>query len=284
MLKKVLLISFLFVFGIGIVILISYSNKKEIKDDYYTILENKSYVMKENRDIYFTIYSKKSDSLITYENENKYYLILDDITYMLSNVRIEIFDLDTIYLYKISADMPIFNHDISSNMYLKIENPKFHLTLNFGTISLLNPINYKLISLDSLYASYSYINGTKMLCGLNITFSNEYKYLDELYIGSFNKGYLSKLIYDKKLDNEINIYEYISGYSYNSIIDHQVGLKSKEVFIPITSKNNYITKEGYIIFILDKVKYYLDTFDFMVGELDINKYNDLLQKGVIYYV
>ena len=56
--------------------------------------------MKENREIIFNIYSKKDKSLITYESENKYYLMLENLKYNLENVKIAIYDLDDIYLYK----------------------------------------------------------------------------------------------------------------------------------------------------------------------------------------
>lgn len=285
MLKKLSVIFIIVGVIIGFIIVIMISNKKDIKDDYYTILENKSYVMKENRRITFTIYSKKSESLITYESENKYYLLLDNMTYNLEDVIINKYDLDDLYLYKIEAKLPNLAESISSSLYLKIVNPKFSLTLNYGTISLLNPKGYELISLDDLYGSYTVINGIKRICGINITLTNKYQILDELMIGKYTKGYLSKTIYDEKLPYEINIYEYIDAYKYNSIEkNYRISLKSNTLFIPLTSKNDYITKEGYITFLLDKKKYYLDTFSFMVGDLDLKTYENLLTKGEISYV
>lgn len=285
MLKKLSLIFLIFGIIIGFIIVIYISNKKDISDEYYTILENKSYVIKDNRRINFTIYSKKDESLITYEKENKYYLILEDMTYLLEDVTINKYDLDDIYLYKLDAKLPLLPKSISSTLYLRIDNLRFSLLLNYGTISLLNPKEYELLSVDDLYASYSVINGIKRIVGINITLSNNYTILENLSIGNYAKGYLSKVIFEEKLNYEIDIYDYLKEYKYNQIEEnYRVNLKSKTLFIPISQKNDYITKEGYLTFLLDKKKYYLDTFSFMIGELDINTYDNLISKGVITYV
>ncbi len=284
LIKKIIIVVIPFILFISIIILIIISNNKQVKDDYYMILENKGYVMKDNRNMYFTVYSKKSDTLINYKDENSYTLLLDNMNFTLEVEDISKFEYKDYYIYKLRTNMPIFNESFSSKAKLKITNTKFTLILDIGTISFLNPNEYNLISLDLLYASYSYINDAKMLVGINIKLTDEYKFLKNFKITNYANGLLSKMIFDNSYDYEIEINKLVSGYKISYIEDNYiVGLKSNSFFVPITYKEAYMIKDSYITFELDGIKYYIDTFSFMVNDLKLEEYQKLMTLGEIKY-
>ncbi len=283
--RKISIILFPTSLIILLLVLIIITSKKDISDNYYTILENKGYVMDSNRYIDFKIYSKKDESLLKYKEENIYTLILDNMSLVLNDIDINLYDLDEYYLYKIEAAMPLFDNNISSFAYLNIKNKSFDLNLSLGTISFLNKNKYKLLSIDSLYASYSIFNNEKHLSGINIKLTNDHKFLTEVKLGEYNYGQLSNILFDKNLDNEIDIYDYIPKYKRNYLEkNQQVSIKSKTFFIPISTNNSYLTKETYITFKIDNELYYLDTFIYMVGETNPDNYESIYKLGDLNYV
>lgn len=280
---------FIFILPISLFILIIFliinSNNKTINDEYYTILEHKSYVMKEDRNMYFSVYSKKSETLIEYKDENKYILHLDNLSYSLDVTDISSFEYKDYYIYKITSKMVMLPYSFASEATLTISNMKFSLNLKLGTISFLDTSEFELLSIDMLYASYSYVNDIKMLVGINLKLTNEYDFLKEVHLGNYAKGMLSKIIYDKEYDYEIEINKIIKNYRLLSTENNYiVGLQSKLLFIPIIYNKEYMIRESYITLNLDGINYYIDTFSYMVNDLKIEEYLKILTLGELKYV
>ena len=75
----------------------------------------------------------------------------------------------------------------SKESILEIKNQKFILTLKYGAFSILNPISYSLLSISNLYGTYTYMNQSLILSGINITLTKDYDYMSSLRIGNTSK-------------------------------------------------------------------------------------------------
>ncbi|MGM9970495.1 MAG: hypothetical protein ACI35S_08895 [Anaeroplasma sp.] len=267
------------------VLLIYYSDNKEINEEFSTIVEAKSYVIEPNRQISFSVYTKNKNSLIIYSDKNTYTLILDSNSFLLENVTISQFPISSYYLIKIYADIPMVTKTecYAENAYLLIKNQKFSVSLNVGTMSFLSSNLYQLISIDSLSGSYSYINGELELVGINIEFSNNYNTLQEIRIGNTGYGILSKSIKGACFNNEIEILNIIPSYSIKYTNHEFLSLQKDKYFIPIGYNSLYLIRGGYLVIKLDGKNYYIDTFDFMVNELEISNYEKKIVKGEVKY-
>ena len=268
------------------ILLCLYSKGKNYKEEFYTIKESKSYVIDDEREMVFNIYSTTKESYITFVEKNTYSLILDDLELELNNIRIKEYSLNDMTLIKIYARVPnITESEISyPNSTLLIENQNYSLSLDLGDISFLNSKYYSLISFQDLYGSYSYINSTLQLVGLNITLTNKYEYIQQIRIGGYSYGTLSKAQKDTKYENEVDIKTIVPSYNVNKIEEsYLLSMMSKTYFIPISHKLNNMLKGGYIILKIDNQYCYIDTFDFMVNDLDSIMYKDKMIKGDISY-
>jgi len=268
-----------------IVFMFLYSNNKNIIEEYYTILESKSYIYKEDRIMSFSVYSTIEDTPIKYKDSNTYSLIMDKNNYLLEIDNIKTIKSDDAYIIKIESKIPdVITEASSINSILKITNKKFDLRLKIGSVSILKPTDYKLISLDGLYASYSYLNGKPEMVGINIIFNKKYDNLSNLKIGNYSYGILNKAIYNMEYDNEIDILKIIPSYSAQELEnDYILNMEGKKYFIPISYKALMLQKVGYITFKLDNINYYFDTFYFMNNECMFNEYKDKMIKGEIKY-
>lgn len=269
-----------------IISLFMISNQKDIIEDYYTIIESKGYVMEEDREISFDIYSRKENTLIENPLNNEYVLELDTMKIKLEDIRIEKNQIkDKLYLIKIYSNMPLFNEEEyhSKTSKLVITNSKYSLNLAYGEMSFLNPKGYKLISLDGLFGSYIEYHNSLILAGINIKFHDEYEYLTSIKAVACH-GILSKAREDLVLENQID--NKAMGYNYNPIKpeqDYLLTLNSKTYFIPLGYSEVSIIRSSYLTFTLDTKKYYFDTFDFMTNILDLDNYQEYQRKGEIKY-
>lgn len=283
--KKILGILFFVLIGC-VFILYILSGNKNIKDEFYTILESKGYVIDEDREISFDIYSKRENTLIENPLNNEYVLELDNMKIKLLDIHIDTLKIkDDLYLIKLYASMPKFNEIEykSHKQTLVITNLKYTLSLEYGEISFLNPKDYKLLSLDTLYGSYIHYNEGLLLAGINLKFHFDYEYLINFSIG-VGYGILSKSRSDLLLDNLIDIPS--MGYSYkpNKIEENYLlSLKSNTYFIPVGYKNIGIVRSSYITLELDLEKYYFDSFSFMTNNLDLDEYRGYERMGEIFY-
>lgn len=283
--KKIFCLLFIIIISL-IVGLFVYSSKKDTIEEFYTILESKGYVVEEDREISFDIYSRKENTLISNPSNNEYTLELDKMKLRLENVHIDLFQIkEKLYLIKVYASMPLFEETEYKSMKqdLIITNSKYSIRLSYGEISFLNPKGYELLSLDSLYGSYIKYNESMLLAGINLTFHDSYEYLTNLRVGPAS-GILSKARDNLTLDTIIDIPS--MGYSYkpNKQEDNYLlSLKSNIYFIPLGYKTISIIRSSYITLELDLKKYYFDSFDFMTNTLDIEEYKDFEKKGEIIY-
>lgn len=276
----VLLISILFT------LLFLISKNKVIEYEYMTILESKSYVFKEGRKIDFNVYCNKKDSLISFPEKNTYSLKLNDMIIPLNSIEITTGVVDGYYLIKIEADMPNITNDefICKDARLIVENSKYNLELKIGSLSFLNSNKYELLSVQSLYASFSNINDNKHLVGINLKLTNKYKSIEYFKLGGLSFGVLSKIKYSVLYDNEIEISNIIKGYHIN-YVEAQISqrLEDNILFIPISYDTVYLQRGGYIIISLDNQYYYLDSFNYMLDIPSLNNYENLIAKGNINY-
>ena len=282
--KKIII--FIFILLISILsITIYFSYQKKSMNDYFIIKQNKSYVYKENEELSFELYSYKNNSLITFKDENEYFICYEDNIINLVDVSINEYYQNDIYLIKIKSKMPeVFkNGIIIKDLILKINNDKFSFMANMGSLSILDPTNYELLSINDLYASYSYINNNLMLVGINISLTKEYRTLSDFKIGNFTSSLLSLALKDSLYDNEIEIKKILPSYDPTEIEIKTIDLKSNTYFIPITYIEYNVIKEGYITLKLDDKLYYLDTFSFITNDLIFNDYKNLSRSANISY-
>ena len=267
---------------LGIIFIVIFSNNKKEKEGYRTLQESKSFIYEEGRRMTFNVYSDTYLTLLDDVKNNTYELDLLTEKYTLYNVEVKKYKIDGATLIKISSDIPDIFEDVSSdNAKLMIYTTKYKLALQLGSITIIRPDEYELLGIDSLYGSYSNINGMNHLVGVNITFSKNYNKLNNFKIGEFTYGTLSKSIIDTKLKNEINISDYIYGYSpYAVERDKSMTLESKTYFIPLGYQVLYPIKEGFITMELDNKKYYLDVFNFMSNDYSYKEHKDYMKEGV----
>ena len=273
--------SLLLVTIVGIICIVTYSSNKKTTEGYHTMQESKSYVYEEGRRMSFTVYSETYNTLIRDTKNNSYILRLGPLSYELENVEVERYKLDDLCLIKIYADIPFSSKTISSDSArLQIITVKYTLDLKIGSLSILNPSEYELLGVDTLYGSYSIVDGLKILVGINIKFSKEYIKMRDFKVGEYTYGNLAQSFESNNLPNEININDYITSYNpYRVERSEGIDVNNYTYFIPL----NYITlgviRHSYITIELDGNKYYIDDFSFMTNEFDYDEYKDKMKDG-----
>lgn len=283
--KKVLLIIFILL-SLSITSLYIVSYKKNTGIEFYSPYEATSYVLSSDREISFDIYSKEKTPIILNINKNTYTLKMDNLSILLEDIRISSFEIDDYYLIKLYAKSPdiLFDEYHSQKTELVIENYKYKLTLPYGPISFLKEDTYKLLSIDSLSGSYSYINKTLTLVGINITLNDSYTFLNSIRIGNNVIGNLNNVVFDIEVPNIVSINEIIEDYSPTKLVSNSIiGIQSKKLFIPLGYKALSILRSGYMVFKLDNELYYVDTFSFMTNSLEFNSYKEFMTKGELIY-
>lgn len=282
--KKIIIILY-FILIIAIAFLFFYGNSKHIKLKYYTIRENLSFVYEKNRKLTFNIYSESEKPMIIYPEYNSYTLRLDNLSFTLENVEVEVIKGIDINIIKITSDMPLLTEDelISQSCTLDIINGEYSLLLDLGSFSILNSEYYENIKLDSLSGSFSNIDGFFNLVGVNLTLTDTKEYLKEFRVGGFTIGNLGKIKSRIKYENEIDIYDLMPDYIETKYDENYTfGIKNNMMFIPLGYKMSYLTRSGYLIFEFEDKKYYFDAFPFMTTNPDFNKYKNYLKEGEIY--
>ena len=283
--KKILCLIFIIIIS-GIIGIYYYSENKSIKEDFYVIDSHYNFIYEENRRYNIDLYSDSANSIIEYTNDNLYQIINDNDIYTLNDVNIQKQKVNNYYVYQLSFNIFDIGEEelILSNPILKILNQRFTLLLEIGDIYILNPINYELLNINNYYASYSYLNKSLMLTGLNIEFSDGFNTLLDMNMGPYAKGRLDLALDDTLLKNEINIKEIIPEYKYNELDDSYLNLNSNTYFIPITYSELKLIKSSFITFNIDNKDYYLDYFPYIANILDLDDYKNYMKKGQMIYV
>ncbi len=279
--KIIIIISLSLIAIISTVIIIIASSNKNINEAYHTILENKSYIYKENRKMVFNIYSDTKETLIENSNDNKYVLNLKSFNFELDNVSVKKYEIPNSTLLKIEADIPYINKSIASDSAkLIIHTMKNTVTLRLGSISILNPTEYNLLSIGRLYGSYCKVDGYKQLVGINIKFNKDIT-ISELKIGEYAYGNLKQMT-NENYDNEINILDVIPNYNiYMVEKTSNINVAAGTYFIPINYLTLNLIREGYITLKINNEDYYLDCFTFMSNDLSYDDYKDIMKDGEI---
>ena len=280
--KKGWIISFivLIILVVGVCI---YSNNKTVEQKFYTVPCAKSYIYDESRTISIDVYSTIKDPYIVYKEKNEYYLTSIDIEYSLDINSIDINKQEDVYLITLTAKMPKINNLHLKNVYLKIINKKYTLNCSIGSLDILYPEEYKLLSIDKLYGSYSYINNALHLVGVNIIFNSSPETIDNFMVGTTGYGYINS-ISEAIYENEIEIKSIIP--SYNALYSNEkVSYKPKgnKFFIPIGYNKIILIKEGYMTLKINGELFYIDTFSFLASDIILKDYISYAKLGEIKY-
>ncbi len=278
---KKILIPIYSILLLGSILTIIIGNKKEIDIEFYTIRENYSFVEAPDRYMTFNVISKTDSPLISYPKLNNYQIKLDSQSFNLENVTCECVNYGPLYLCKIRSKVPdITNTEyISKTCKLIIINGSYKLDLDMGSFSIIDSNYLPLLPIDKLSGSYSISSGS-FLAGINLTLSNDYDYIDQFRIGGMAYGILSRIIFDIKLDNEIDINDYIVNYDSKKIEENYVaGIKSKMMFIPLGYVSNNLIRSGYFVVKLDNKNYYFDNWSFMTTDPLYDLFKNSLVKG-----
>ena len=268
---------------IGLIIYFNYGRSEQ--DSFYAIKEAKGYVLKEDGMLHIDIYSKLENSLISYKDKNIYQIKDNDSIYNLENVNVNVCKMDDLYLNRIDASLINTTNDELKleNAILCIKNESYTLHINIGYISILNPINYELLSFNKYYGSYSYINGELRLVGINLELTDKFNTLSKFNISGFSYGKLDSIKYNL-YDNEVNIKSIISDYNPFYLNECEIKLSTNTLFIPIAYKELLMIKESYITLNLDGIDYYIDHFSYISNALNLKDYESLKEEGKISYV
>ena len=276
------LILIILIILIGLIIYFNY--QKEDNDLFYAIKESKGYILKDDSHINIDIYSKLENSLISYVDKNIYQIKDENNIYNLDNVNIRVSKINDLYVNHIEASIINFKEEllIINDAILYIKNESYSLNIKIGNISILNPINYQLLSFNKYYGSYSYMDGGLELVGINLELTDKYNIISNFKINDYAYGNLGLALFNL-YDNEINIKEIIPSYNPNHIDEKELSLESNILFIPISYLKIMMIKEAYITLKLDGINYYIDHFSFITNYLDYKDYMNIISEGEISY-
>lgn len=275
----------LFIIVIIFVMLVFINNNRVETDSFYAIKESKGYVLKNDSKMHIDVYSKLENSLITYTDKNIYQIKNDNSIYNLENVTVKTSKNGDLYVNRIEADLinTSATNLLIDDAVLNIINESYSLNIKIGTISILNPIDYTLLSFNKYYGSYSYLNGCLELVGINLELTDNYNYLSNFSINDYAKGNLSDVLYNL-YNNEIDIKTILPNYNPLYFNDSKIKIESNKLFIPISYVKLLMIKEAYITLCLDDNMYYIDHFSFISNVLNYSDYENVLETGDIKYV
>lgn len=265
----------------GIILYCSYSRSAE--EVYSTIPQSRSYIYHENEKMSFEVYCNDPEPYASYLDLNQYSLTYESGTYTLQNVSCEVLQQGEMYLLILYSDMirPV-DSLFHENVVLRIVNSKYKLSLNIGSLAILDPYEYSLLNVDSLYASYGYINKELYLVGINIVFHDSFQTLKNFRVGVEAFGCLDTSLKDVQASNEINIIDLVPRYTIPMKKSDSMEMAGKMYFIPIGYDSLSLIRQGYITMILDGQRYYLQTFNFILSELDYRDYSSLEEGEIVY--
>ena len=252
---------------------------KEISDSHYVILQSYGYVYHEDKQAEIDIYTKLKKSLIEDVSNNEYYFTLDNRTSKLENVSVRKSRMGDYYVYTISFDLPIYSKNIKSNdTKLSVIGNKT-LSFSLGSFSIIYEPKSE-PSYESLYMSYSYIDNSLMLSGINIILDDLYQKISMVSVNGFAYSDFNNIVFGSNFNNEVDIKSILPNYQYNTISYASIDIKSNKCFIPIGYYDLLPIKHGYIIIILDEVEYIINDIDFIFNNLDIDEYINYLSEGI----
>lgn len=268
------------------VFLVVFSSARGIEECLYIVPQAKSYICKEGERLSFEIYSNREDSILSYPQQNMYQLTSESSVYTLEDVRVEKIFQKEMTLLIITAALPPMTEDFLylEEGRLRIENAVFSVVFDFGALSILKPTGYTLLGVDDFYASYAYIDGVLQLVGLNITFSKDYQTISFLSVGNVATADFNLAQKNLKCQNEVDILRIVPDYR----IEAERGVaslsaESRTYFFPLVYDELLVIRQGFITALLDGTWYYMDTFAFIVNELEYAEYRPVLKRGGIEY-
>lgn len=277
--KKVymLILTFAVVF-IGLLYL---SSLKVISNQFKAIYQSYGYVYKEDKRMQFELYSEDATSVIENTSINSYYILSNDINVLLNNVEVTKEKQENYYLYRITCDIfkPLDKELKIKDAVLKIETDQFNIEIIIGSLSIFND-DVELLSFNDIYASYTYINGSLMLCGINLGLNENYNRISNLSVNGMTYTDSSMIVDGTFYGNEIEIKKIIPNYEYSSILRSHRKIETNKLFIPVTYKNLIVIKGGYLIITLDGINYLINEFDFIFNDLDINDYEKYIRESI----
>lgn len=269
------------------IVLVALSSIRRVEERLYILPQAKSYICKEGERLSFEIYSNRRDSILFYPEQNTYQLVSNSAVYTLKEVHVEKLLQKEMTLFIITAALPPIPEDTLylDEGILRIENSVFTGIFEFGSLSILKPEGYALLGVDDFYASYAYIDGVLQLVGLNITFSKIYQTISALKVGSSTRADLTLAQKDMKCPNEVEILQIVPNYQIE-IEEREIPpllAESRTYFFPMVYDKLLVIRQGFITAQLDGIWYYIDTFTFIVNELDYAEYQPALKRGGLEY-
>lgn len=273
----IVILSFVVIF-IGLLYI---SSLKPSTNHFKAIYQSYGYTYKEDKKMELEIYSKDRTSIIENEQANSYYILSNDSKYLLNNVMVEKEKIEDYYLYKISSDLikPIKEVLIIKDATLLIENNEYTLKIVIGNLSITNK-HIEYLKFNDIYASYTYINGSLLLAGINIKLEGKYNRISNLSVNNITYTDTSMIIEGNLYQNEIDIKSILPNYKYDSILRSHRKITNNTLFIPITYDELIVVKGGYIIITLDGVEYLINEFDFIFNDLNIDEYENHIMESV----
>lgn len=272
----ILLLSLVVVFITALYI----SSFKPKTNQFKAIYQSYGYVYNEDKRMEVEIYSEDKNSIIEKVDINDYFIEYQENKIVLNNVVINKIDFSKYCLYKIDFDIfEVFIDELIINdAILAIENNEFKMKINIGKISILKKEIQKLEYTD-IYASYTYMNNSLMLVGINIKINGEYNRISNLKVNGLTYTDTNLIVFDKEFLNEINIKNEIPNYKYNSIVRSHRLIDSYTMFIPVTYKELIVIKGGYIVITLDGVEYVVDEFDYIFNDIHLPDYTNYIKES-----
>lgn len=283
--KKKIFILFCLCMSMLLIYLIYLGQNRETKIEIYTIKEAKSYIYSQHEAMTIDLYSNKEELLLAYPNENTYSLRLDDDNIInLINVSVDKVKSNQYYIYTIYYYLPALDlNDTFIDVILEIKNIDYILNINVGKIKIINE-EINLLPFNKLYPSYSYVNNSLFLTGINIELVNEFKKIESLSL--VDEGYARfDLAINNLQENEINIKEIIPNYSLKRLINVSYKNENKTIFIPIAYKNGYFIRTASIEFVIDGIKYIIDSPTLITTKIELSDLSEeYIVKGELEYV
>lgn len=268
-----------------------YSNLKVIETrlNFYSIPKNYSIYKSEDKEIIIDIYTNEDNSYISFEDNNKYYLMYNNHIIEINDVIIEkrkelSKERDSIFVYSFYIAVKNFVGEVyKEDLLFKIVNDQYKLTINAGNITLYDK-EYELLDFTDLYGNFAYIDEELHLVGITIALDKGYHILNKVEGGmiSGKNNFIEKnMMYPPEIT--------ISDLKDNNILgvhnedSFELGNKERYYFIPISYEKLYLSINPCFIFYIDGKKYLLDNFYYLYNSINLSDYQYSRKIGELVY-
>lgn len=267
-----------------------YSNFKDfdVNLSFYTIPKNYSIYCMADKKIMIDVYSNQVNSLISFEENNRYQIIYNDHTIEVDDLNItkkkEISNDTTTYIYTFEIDVDNFIGDVvNEQLIFKITNDEYSVKFNAGEITIYRDL-YKVLDFKDLYGNYAYVNDELHMVGITIALSGSYNELTSVK-GGVCSGRIDSIVRDTLYPNEIDINDLENSNIVDKVNSDTYNLSNKEkyYFIPIVYDKLLLTLNPCFIFTVDNEEYLLDNFYYLYNDISLNNYKLSKKAGEIIY-